>query len=99
MLCLRHVSRTRTGIGARRNDELSDVLAPSCHSNFSTGVSKMKLSIKNEIACKVLEVKGKIKEKAGQMTNDSDLEGKGLAEKMAGNVQNKIGHAEKALGK
>ena len=59
----------------------------------------MKPSIKNEIAGKVHEVKGKIKEKAGQMTNDPDLEGKGLAEKMAGNVQNKIGHAEKALGK
>jgi uncharacterized protein YjbJ (UPF0337 family) len=99
MLCLRHVSRTRAGIGARRNDEFSDVLAPSCHSNFSTGVSKMKPSIENEIAGKVHEVKGKIKEKAGQMTNDPDLEGKGLAEKIAGKIQNKVGHAEKALGK
>lgn len=33
------------------------------------------------------------------MTNDPDLEGKGIVEKMAGKVQNKIGHAEKALGK
>ena len=59
----------------------------------------MKPSIKNEIAGKVHEVKGKIKEKVGQMTNDPDLEGKGIGEKIAGKVQNKVGHAEKALGK
>jgi uncharacterized protein YjbJ (UPF0337 family) len=78
---------------------LSDVLALSSNWNASTGVSKMKPSIKNEIAGKVHEVKGKIKEKAGQMTKDPDLEGKGLAEKIAGKVQNKVGHVEKALGK
>lgn len=59
----------------------------------------MKPSIKNEIAGKVHEVKGKIKEKAGQMTNDPDLEGKGITEKIAGKIQNKVGHAEKAFGK
>jgi len=59
----------------------------------------MKPSIKNEIVGKVHEVKGKIKEKAGQMTNDPDLEGKGMAEKIAGKVQIRVGHAEKALGK
>jgi uncharacterized protein YjbJ (UPF0337 family) len=77
----------------------SDVLALRPNWNASTGVSKMKPSIKNEIAGKVHEVKGKIKEKAGQMTNDPDLEGKGLAEKIAGKVQNKVGHVEKVLGK
>jgi uncharacterized protein YjbJ (UPF0337 family) len=59
----------------------------------------MKPSIKNEIVGKVDEVKGKIKEKAGQMTNDPDLEGQGIAEQIAGKVQNRVGHAEKALGK
>jgi uncharacterized protein YjbJ (UPF0337 family) len=59
----------------------------------------MKPSIKNEIAGRIHEVKGKIKEKAGQMTNDPDLEGKGIAEQIAGKVQNKVGHAEKAFGK
>jgi len=59
----------------------------------------MKPSIKNEIVGKVHEVEGKIKEKAGQMTNDPDLEGQGLAEKIAGKLQNRVGHAEKALGK
>jgi hypothetical protein len=28
-----------------------------------------------------------------------DLEGEGLAEKIAGKVQNRVGHAESALGK
>jgi uncharacterized protein YjbJ (UPF0337 family) len=59
----------------------------------------MKPGIKNEIAGKVHEVKGKIGEKVGQMTNDPDLEGRGIAEKITGMVQNKVGHAERALGK
>jgi len=59
----------------------------------------MKPGIKNEIAGKVHEVKGKIRENAGQMTNDRDLEAKGIAEKTAGKLQNKVGHAERALGK
>ena len=59
----------------------------------------MKPSIENEIAGKVHEVKGKIKEKAGELTNNPDLEGKGIGEKIAGKIQNKIGHAQKALGK
>jgi hypothetical protein len=33
------------------------------------------------------------------MTNDPDLEGKGIAEKIIGMVQNKVVHAERALGK
>jgi uncharacterized protein YjbJ (UPF0337 family) len=33
------------------------------------------------------------------MTNDPDLEGKGLAEKIAGKVQNRVGRAARALGK
>jgi uncharacterized protein YjbJ (UPF0337 family) len=47
----------------------------------------MKPSIKNEIAGKVHELKGKIKGGAGQMTNSPDLEGKGVAEKVDGKVQ------------
>jgi len=43
-------------------------------------------------------VKGKIKEKVGQLTNDPDLEGEGTAEKIAGKVQKKIGQVEKSSG-
>ncbi len=61
--------------------------------------SRMKLSTENEIAGKVHEVKGKIKEKLGQLTNDSDLEAEGIGEKMGGKIQKKIGQVKKVLGK
>jgi uncharacterized protein YjbJ (UPF0337 family) len=59
----------------------------------------MKLSIENEIAGKVHEVKGTIKQKVGQLTNDPDLEGEGIGEKIAGKVQKKIGQVEKVIEK
>ena len=59
----------------------------------------MKPSTENEIAGKVHEVKGTIKEKVGQLTNDPDLEGEGTGEKIAGKVQKKIGQVQKVLGK
>jgi uncharacterized protein YjbJ (UPF0337 family) len=54
---------------------------------------------KDEIAGRVHEVKGTIKEKAGELTNDPDLEGEGIVEKIAGKVQQKIGKVEKAIEK
>ena len=59
----------------------------------------MKPSTEHEIAGKVHEVKGTIKEKVGELTNDPDLEGEGIGEKIAGKVQKKVGQVEKALGK
>jgi uncharacterized protein YjbJ (UPF0337 family) len=63
------------------------------------GDNKMKPSTEDEVAGKVYEVKGKIKEKVGQLTNDSDLEAEGVGEKIAGKIQNKIGQVEKVLEK
>jgi uncharacterized protein YjbJ (UPF0337 family) len=51
----------------------------------------MKPSTQNEIAGKAHEVKGKVKEKAGELTNDPDLEGEGISERIAGIVQKKLG--------
>ena len=59
----------------------------------------MKPSTENEIAGKVHEVKGKIKEKVGQLTNDPDLEAEGIGEKIGGKVQKKIRQVKKVLGK
>ena len=59
----------------------------------------MKPSTENEIAGNVHEVKGKIKEKVGQLTNDPDLEAEGIGEKIGGKVQKKIGQVEKAAEK
>jgi uncharacterized protein YjbJ (UPF0337 family) len=59
----------------------------------------MKPSTEDEIAGKVHEVKGKIKEKVGQLTNDSDLEAEGIGEKISGKVQKKVGQVEKVIEK
>jgi uncharacterized protein YjbJ (UPF0337 family) len=68
-------------------------------SNFVRGGNNMKPSTENEIAGKVHEVQGAIKEKVGQLTNDPDLEGEGTDEKIGGKVQKKIGQVQKVLGK
>jgi uncharacterized protein YjbJ (UPF0337 family) len=54
---------------------------------------------KDDIAGRVHEVKGTIKEKAGELTNDPDLEGEGIVEKIVGKVQQKIGRVQKATEK
>ena len=59
----------------------------------------MKPSTKDEIQGKVHEVKGNVKEKAGQLTNNPDLEAEGQGEKIGGKFQKKIGQVEKVLGK
>jgi uncharacterized protein YjbJ (UPF0337 family) len=64
----------------------------------SEGGNKVKPSTENEIAGKVHEVKGAIKEKVGQLTNDPGLEEEGTGEKIGGKVQKKIGQVQKVLG-
>jgi uncharacterized protein YjbJ (UPF0337 family) len=59
----------------------------------------MEPSTKDEIAGRVHELKGTIREKAGELTNDPDLEGEGIVEKIAGKIQKKIGEVEKAMEK
>jgi uncharacterized protein YjbJ (UPF0337 family) len=61
--------------------------------------NNMKPSTKNEVAGSVHEVKGKVKQKAGQLTNNPRLEAEGQDEKVGGKVQKKIGQVEKVLGK
>jgi uncharacterized protein YjbJ (UPF0337 family) len=63
------------------------------------GGNKMKPSTENEIKGTIHEVKGKVKETVGHVANDSDLETDGIGEKVAGKAQEKLGHAEKTLGK
>jgi uncharacterized protein YjbJ (UPF0337 family) len=59
----------------------------------------MKASTENELEGKLHEVKGKIKQKMGRLTNDPDLEGAGMGEKIAGKVQKKIGQVQEAVEK
>jgi uncharacterized protein YjbJ (UPF0337 family) len=59
----------------------------------------MKPSSVDEVAGKVHELKGKIKEKFGHLTNNSDLEAEGTVEKIGGKIQHKIGQVEKVIEK
>jgi uncharacterized protein YjbJ (UPF0337 family) len=59
----------------------------------------MNPSTKDEMKGKFHEVKGTIKEKVGQATNNPDLEDKGRAEHIAGKIQKKVGQIEKVLEK
>jgi uncharacterized protein YjbJ (UPF0337 family) len=59
----------------------------------------MRQSTKDKAAGNVHEVKGKIKEKVGRLTNNPGLEGKGIGEKIAGKIQKKIGQLEKVVEK
>ena len=57
----------------------------------------MKASTKDQVEGKLHEVKGAVKEAAGQVTSDPDLSNEGQAEKLAGKIQKKIGQVEKVL--
>jgi uncharacterized protein YjbJ (UPF0337 family) len=59
----------------------------------------MKSSTKNEIAGKVHEVKGQVKQKIGHLTKDKRLEAEGIGEELAGKLQSKLGQAEKVIEK
>lgn len=54
----------------------------------------MKSSTKDQIKGKFHEMKGKVKEKAGQVINDPDLESDGKSENLTGKVQKKVGQVE-----
>jgi uncharacterized protein YjbJ (UPF0337 family) len=57
----------------------------------------MKPSTKDQIAGKLHEVKGDVKEKAGQVTNNPNLAAEGQDEKLGGKIQKKIGQIEKVF--
>ena len=57
-----------------------------------------KLSTDDKTTGKLHEVKGAIKQKAGELTKNPNLEADGRAEKNAGKVQGFVGKVEKAVG-
>ena len=59
----------------------------------------MKPSTTDQVKGKFHEVKGAVKEKAGQAENDPNLQTEGQAEKLTGKVQKKIGQIEKVFEK
>ena len=59
----------------------------------------MKSSTKDHAEGKFHKVKGKVKEIAGELSDNPKLEAEGAVEKIAGIVQEKIGQVKKVLGK
>jgi len=59
----------------------------------------MKESTKDEVQGKLHQAKGKIKEKAGQMTDNPNLEAEGTEEEVEGKIQNKVGQIKKVFEK
>jgi uncharacterized protein YjbJ (UPF0337 family) len=58
-----------------------------------------KTGTQNQIEGTVHTIKGKLKEKAGQITHQPKLEFSGKMEKIFGKVQQKIGRLESAVDK
>jgi len=67
--------------------------------NPAKGAIVMKPSTKDKAEGKFHEVKGKVKEKAGKLTNNRGLEAEGIVETAAGKVQGILGQVEKSLEK
>jgi uncharacterized protein YjbJ (UPF0337 family) len=61
------------------------------------GTITMKSSTTDKIEGGLREAKGKVKEEVGQATGNADLEGRGVAEKMAGKAQRKVGDVKKVF--
>lgn len=59
----------------------------------------MKDSTKDKVEGAAHELKGSVKEKAGKLSNNPDLQDEGTAEKVAGKVQKKVGDVEKVFEK
>jgi uncharacterized protein YjbJ (UPF0337 family) len=75
---------------------------PSCQNERTINLQKennMKTSTKDQVEGTFHEIKGKVKEAAGKLSDNPNLEGEGLGEKIAGKVQKKVGQVEKVLEK
>lgn len=59
----------------------------------------MQQSTKDQVKGKFHELKGKVKEKAGQATNNPKLADEGQTEKLSGKIQKKIGQVKKVFEK
>lgn len=59
----------------------------------------MKPSTKDNIQGKIHELKGTVKETAGQVTDNPTLTAKGRIEKVAGKAQQKVGQVKKVFEK
>jgi uncharacterized protein YjbJ (UPF0337 family) len=66
---------------------------------YLKGELPMDSSTKDKLEGNFHELKGKVKEKVGHVTNDPNLESEGQGEKLAGKVQKKTANVEKVFEK
>ena len=59
----------------------------------------MKSSTQDETEGMFHKIKGKVKEVAGELSDNPKLEAEGTAEKIAGKVQEKVGQVKRVVGK
>jgi uncharacterized protein YjbJ (UPF0337 family) len=59
----------------------------------------MKPSTKDQMKGYLHKIKGKVKEKAGQVTNNPNLAAEGRSENLTGAVQKKVGQLERVFEK
>jgi uncharacterized protein YjbJ (UPF0337 family) len=63
------------------------------------GLTMMTPGTQDQVEGKLHDAKGKVKEEAGKLINDPDLEADGETEEIAGKIQNKVGQVKKVFGK
>jgi len=56
-------------------------------------------STHDRVEGKAHEVKGAVKEKIGQISNNPDLQDEGTAERIDGTIERKVGEVKKVFGK
>lgn len=59
----------------------------------------MKSSMKDKAEGTLHELKGKVKEVAGKISDNPKLQAEGIAEKLAGKAQIKVGEVKKVVGR
>ncbi len=59
----------------------------------------MNSSTRDKAEGKVDQAKGAVKEKAGEVTGNKDMQDRGTVEKAGGKVQEKVGDIKKVFGK
>ena len=59
----------------------------------------MTQSAEDQIKGKLHELKGKVKETVGQVTNNPDLTAEGQGERVAGTIQKKVGQIKQVFEK
>jgi uncharacterized protein YjbJ (UPF0337 family) len=55
--------------------------------------------VDNNIRGKGNELKGRVKDAVGGLTNDSSLQAEGKTDKVKGKIQDKVGDVQRAVGK